>query len=145
MAIVMVTNSQPTIVNNIFTGSTIAAIYEWDTTADPVEIKNNCFSNSGNLYRDENSNNYSNVNDVNNMSDTDSSGNIQESSPNFADSGNDDYHLTASTPASITEGGLDLTGLSDFPTNTSGEPTDKDKTINRNANGFWSIGAYEWD
>ncbi len=143
--IVMVTNSQPTIINNIFTGNSIGAISELDTTADPVEVKNNSFSDSGWMYKDEASGSINDIATVNSLTDTDASGNIEENTPNFVDSGNDDYHLSATSPASITEGGMDLSTLTDFPTNTGGEPTDKDGTINRNANGLWSIGAFEQD
>ncbi len=32
-----------------------------------------------------------------------------------------------------------------FPLNENDEPTDKKAIINRNANGLWSMGAYEYD
>lgn len=53
-----------------------------------------------------------------------------------------DYDFTSSSPASVTEGGLDLSGIAAFPENGAGQKIDYSETA-RTAP--WSIGAYESD
>ncbi|HPR47886.1 MAG TPA: hypothetical protein PK341_07860, partial [Spirochaetota bacterium] len=53
-----------------------------------------------------------------------------------------DYNFTSTSPASVTEGGLDLSGVADFPENTGGDKIDYSGTARTSP---WSIGAYESD
>jgi|GEM_PF-1150192 len=53
-----------------------------------------------------------------------------------------DYDFTSTSPASVTEGGLDLSGVADFPENTGGDKIDYSGTARTSP---WSIGAYESD
>ncbi len=52
------------------------------------------------------------------------------------------YNFTASSPTSVTEGGLDLSGIAAFPENGAGQKIDYAGTARTSA---WSIGAYERD
>jgi hypothetical protein len=82
------------------------------------------------LYLDNFTLDINDIDDVNALFGTDSSGNI--SVEPFLDSAQD-YQLTENSPTSVTEGGLDLS--SDFDTDKAGNL----RTVP------WSIGAYEYD
>ena len=137
-------SAKATIENNIVSaaaGSTQICIDEYYATADPVSVRNNVlFDCPTALYRDEASLNLTNIDDVNNLMDTVASGNLS-TDPMFVDrdgADNDlttfadnDWHLSGASPASVTEGGLDLSA--DFDVDLDG--------IARSVP--WSIGAYE--
>ena len=73
------------------------------------------------------------------------SGNISVD-PAFLDKAGGDWHLTASSPLSVSEGGLDLSADAGFPEDSGGNKIDKDAVV-RTGDGTdgWSIGAYEYD
>ncbi|MDY6934299.1 MAG: Ig-like domain-containing protein [Spirochaetota bacterium] len=130
----------PRIENNIiFTsgGSNRRGINEQDADADPATLRNNdIFDCPTALYYDEHT---TAVNDLDStiVSTDEGSGTLGSWSnvsvdPEFADRAGGDLHLTASSPVSVTAGGLDLSG--EFVTDKDGN--------NRTAP--WSIGAYEY-
>ena len=133
---IMIMESSPTIQNNIlFTsaGTNRYCISEWsNTNSDPAQFtNNNLFACQTALYHDEAITEITTISDVNALLDiTGGTGGNISVDPLFVSA--DDLHLTASSPASVTQGGLDL---STYFTN------DKDgleRTIP------WSIGAYEY-
>jgi hypothetical protein len=135
--------SSPEIINNIiFTdnGTTKYGIYEGDAGSDPTAVNNNnVFDTTTALYYDENttvlttitSGAFGGIIGVNNIT----------TGPNFVDRPNGNWHLTATTPASVYEGGSTITDVN-FPKNTTGNPIDKDGNPRTTP---WSMGAYERD
>lgn len=137
----------PVIDNNIISASTGSSrqycIDENNVDADPASLRNNVlFDCATALYRDELTTDITTISDVNNLANTDSSGNISID-PMFVDrdgADNDlttfadnDWRLSAGTPVSVSEGGLDLSA--EFELDLEG----KARTVP------WSIGAYERD
>jgi hypothetical protein len=120
----------PSIQNNIIELEQGICVAETDTTTDPVVFKNNNLTGCSVLYLDDNTLEITNIDDVNALFETDSSGNV--SVEPVLDSAQD-YQLTDSSPTSVTQGGLDLS--SDFDTDKAGNL----RTVP------WSIGAYEYD
>jgi hypothetical protein len=129
-----------TITNNILftsgTGSSRYGIYELPGDTEPSELKNNdIFDCPTALYYDYDASprDLTDIADVNAMTDITGgvSGNVSVD-PVFVGSG--DFHLSSSSPVSVTEGGLDL----------SVEGLTEDKDGNPRTNPY-SIGAYEYD
>ncbi len=146
-AVEMRYGAAPEIINNIiFTegGSNRYGIYEYTPDGDPAKVENNDIFNCPTaLYYDEGDdsefdegNNGVNITDiatVNGLTDTTAGANVSVD-PQFTDWSGKDYHLTADSPASVTEGGQDLS--------TEGITDDMDgneRTVP------WSMGAYEYD
>lgn len=149
------TFSSPTIDNNIvFTGDTATdnyCIYESDTT-DPASVRNNdLYSCATALYYDENTTDITTIGGVNALVDTTVTDNINED-PQFVDidgadddittMDDNDWHLTASTPTSVTTGGIDGgPGGENW-----GYTTDLDSVTRTGDNTTgWSMGSYEYD
>ena len=135
-----ISSSSPAIENNIIFssgGSFSYCIYELNTSSDPTSVRNNdLFDCSTALYRDaDGGGNLTTISametDLTNESIT-NGGNVNVD-PAFVDKAGGDWHLTASSPTSVTEGGLNLSGSF---------TTDKDG-ITRTVS--WSMGAYEKD
>ncbi len=127
-------NSSPAVENNILftSGGTVRFCFrEGNATSDPTSMDNNdLFDCSTALYQDEGSSDINSVTVINNFSDITPSGNVSVD-PVFVSVA--DRHLTGSSPAIVTQGGLDISGTF---------TTDRDGTT-RTAP--WSIGAYEQD
>lgn len=142
----------PVIQNNIiFSTSTNSGrgIYEDDATADPLVLKNNnIFACSNSLYYDYDTfTGITDIADVNALTDVTGGcgGNISVD-PAFVDLAGGDWHLAASSPLSVSEGGLDLSSDAGFPEDLSGNKIDSEGTIRTgDSTDGWSIGAYEWD
>jgi hypothetical protein len=144
---ICVRNSEPVIENNIifcFGNSDGYGIYEYDS--EPSSANNNDLYNcSVALYHQYNGgspNELTAIADINALSYADSN---VSADPQFSNPANNDFHLTGSTPSSVTDGGLN--GIDQswayFPENASGNPVDKDG-IKRPASGSsWAIGVYE--
>jgi hypothetical protein len=128
------TPSNPIIENNIIittgTGPEYC-IHEIDADMDPVSLKHNDLFGCGTaLYFDEGTTPLSSIAAVNSLSGATDNVSLD---PNFVDQSGGNWHLTPSSPPSVSQGGLDLS-----PAFT----TDKDgftRTIP------WSMGAYESD
>jgi Bacterial Ig-like domain len=119
---------------------------EVDFLSNPGSVENNdLFDCPTALYRDYPNNNLSTIDAVNALTDTSAGGNVSID-PVFVDTdgpdgdistmADNDWHLSSSSPASpatVTQGGLDLSG--DFTTDKDG----KTRTVP------WSMGAYERD
>jgi hypothetical protein len=146
-AVEMKFGSAPEIINNIiFTegGTNRYGIYEYTLDGDPAVVENNDIFNCPTaLYYDEGDdseydegNNGTNITDiasVNTLTDITVSANIS-TDPQFENMSGNDYHLTADSPASVTEGGQDLSseGISE-------DMDENPRTVP------WSMGAYEYD
>ncbi|MFH1829417.1 MAG: Ig-like domain-containing protein [Pseudomonadota bacterium] len=144
--------SNPAIDNNIIftsSGTTRAGIYEVDNDCDATEVKNNdVFNCPTALYGDKQagnfvaacqaSGNFGNPDSscaVITLSTPTGSGNVSID-PKFVDQAGDNWHLTSSSPTSVTQGGLDGSAAGwGFTTDRDGNP--------RTAP--WSMGAYEYD
>ena len=138
-------SSSPTIQNNIvFTSGSSAGycLYEFDSSSDPAFLENNdLFDCPTAFYVDEGVTNLTSISAVNALIDMTASGNVSVD-PVFADIdgpdddittiGDNDWHLTSTSPVEVTQGGLDL---------TASIPKDKDG-IDRTVP--VSIGAYEY-
>lgn len=146
----------PSITNNIIfskAGGSRYGVFEFSMNADPVSLQNNLiFDCPSGLYYDEVSNNRLTEANLNNVSQTTqvgpANGNLGPTTvANFAAvnfSGASDYHLTASTPASVRTGGRDtsqsICGLTGT-TSCGNVLIDKDgltRTVS------YSMGAYEF-
>ena len=127
-------NSSPAVENNIlFTsgGTQRFCFREGNATSDPTSMDNNDLLDcSTALYQDEGSSDINSVTVINNFSDISASGNVSVD-PVFVSVA--DRHLTGSSPAIVTQGGLDISGTF---------TTDRDGTTRTVP---WSIGAYEQD
>ncbi len=137
-------SSKPTIKNNIIftrSGPYGWGIYEKGVNDDPASVQNNDIFACGNgLYYDEGTT-AKTIDEVNALG-AGYSGN-QSLDAKFANQSGYDWHLTTTTPTEVHEGGLDLSGLSDFPKNAGGQCTDITGTAARTSP--WSMGAYEYD
>ncbi|MCX7038038.1 MAG: right-handed parallel beta-helix repeat-containing protein, partial [Spirochaetes bacterium] len=139
--------SLPIIENNILFVRDVTVgygIYEADTTSDPVSIKNNDFFDCGDaFYFDENVSPLTTIGGVNAL--TGASANVTTNAQ-FVNKDGYDWHLTASTPTAVSQGGLALSGVASFPQNAGGSKIDKDGVVRTPSSGTgWSIGAYERD
>jgi len=149
-------SSLPRVENNIIftanTGSFNYCFFEGFNPLDPVTFRNNnLFNCSSGLYYDEKATAITDIASVNGLTDTIASGNISID-PIFADIdgldndistiNDNDWHLTASSPSTVTTGAidggphgenwgftLDMDGVSRTGDNTTG----------------WSMGAFEYD
>ena len=127
--------SSPVIENNIiFTtgGERRVGIFEFSFNTTPISLRNNdIFDCPTALYRDYESlpHDLTEADPVNSLEDTTSESNISVD-PGFASG--DDRHLGPNAPASVTEGGLDLSD--------EGFETDMDGVLRSVP---WSMGAYE--
>ncbi len=147
-------SSRPIINNNIiFTyagASTRYGIYEdeYYNSADASSLQNNNIFNCPTaLYYDEDTyTNLTTISSVNSLTDIDTVGGNISVDPIFEDQTNKDWHLTASSPTSVTSGGLDLSSDMTFPEDLDGNKIDLEGNI-RTGDGStgWSIGAYEYD
>lgn len=134
--------------NNIIYTSTTGTgygIYEeaYNNTAEPFSVMNNdIFNCSTALYSYYDSGSDSNV-DITDISDVNGYdyGYLDNVSEDPALGGDDNMHLTASSPTTVTEGGITITDEI-FPVNASSEPVDKEGTLRTDS---WSMGAYELD
>ncbi len=135
----------PVIINNII--SNFEYGIQEDTTNSntvmPYEMKNNNIVSCTYLYRLQNGTTITDTTGLNTVpvyNTGHNGGNISTAVTINADG-------TLSSPSTdITQGGLvEPAGyLTDFPKNSSDQYTDKDGTINRSADGTWSIGAFEY-
>lgn len=147
-------NSSPVIQNNIIMasgGSTRIGINEKDGVSDP-KVTHNTIVVDGILYHDDDFARNIDVSTI--MKDTIdntpagngigtlmSMNNIY-ADPRFSPSENISYYLNDTTPHTITEGGIDLTGVAGFPVNDSGKEIDG---TGAERTAPWSIGAHEHD
>jgi len=136
-------NSDPVIENNLLfirSGSYGYGIYEADVNSDPASVKNNDIFNCPTaLYYDEASSSKT-ISEVNNL-DAAYSGNISQDAQ-LANKLGFDWHLGMSTPCVVSQGGLDLSGDTDFPEDAGGDKVDRDEN---KRDGSWSMGAYEYN
>ncbi len=154
-------SSSPTIQNNIiFTEGTgnRYGIYEGSITADVTVLQNNdIFDCPTALYYDIDQDAdldpltgtaglITTISGVNALSDIVNNSDNVSVNPEFVDQSGNDWHLGSTTPLIVTEGGMDLIFVYDFPENTYGYKIDKDSNI-RTGDGSigWSMGAYEYD
>jgi len=115
--------------NNIIENVSVC-ISENDAGSDPAVFKNNNLFGCPVLFRDEGTIDISTISGVNALLVTSSSGNISSNSALNAAS---DYRLSASSPITVTQGGLDLSAA--FTTDKAGATRTTP----------WSMGAYEYD
>lgn len=133
---IMIMESSPTIQNNILytsAGTNRYCLSEWNNiNSDPAQFtNNNLFACPTALYHDEAIIEIITISEVNALLDITggTSGNISVD-PLFVSA--DDLHLTVSSPASVTQGGLE------FSTYFTNDKDGLERTIP------WSIGAYEY-
>ncbi len=133
--------------NNIIYSYNVSAssicLYESNTTSDPISLRNNDLYDTGGatLYLDEGGTALD-IAGIEGLTDiTQNSGNVSVD-PEFEASGDGYHHLGASSPVSVTEGGIDgSVGAEDW-----GFDIDKDGNPRTGSGATgWSIGAYEYD
>jgi hypothetical protein len=120
-------------------------VYDSGSTDNPSSIKNNDFdglltSGSNGLYYDAGTP-YTDI-ALLNSSIGGASGNVNVNAQ-FLDRAGYDWHLTGSTPVSVSQGGLDLSGVINFPDNPGHTAKIDKDDVSRTAP--WSMGAYEKD
>jgi len=128
--------------NIIFSSGTDGyGIRENDTNSDVLYLENNnIFNCTTALYRDEETTNITTIAGIHSLNPTNYSNNIGDD-PMLADIVSGDFHLTVTSPSSVTNGGLDLSAEPYFP-RFSGNLIDQDIIVRTVP---WSIGAYELD
>jgi hypothetical protein len=141
----------PSIVNNILFsdgGPVRYGVYEETAVSDPVRFQSNViFDTPTARYVDEGLSNHNFEADLNDWTKTTGDiGNPTDGNlaldPVFEDRPGGDLHLSAGSPASVTQGGFDLSGESDYP--TSGFPSYPVDYHGNERTAPWSIGAAEY-
>ncbi|MFP4432350.1 MAG: right-handed parallel beta-helix repeat-containing protein [Spirochaetaceae bacterium] len=141
----------PSIVNNVLFsdgGPVRYGVYEEAAGSDPIRFQSNViFDTPTALYVDGGSSNYNTEADLNDWTvTTEDAGNPTDGNlfrdPVFEDRPGGDWRLSAGSPASVTEGGFDLSGESDYP--TSGFPPEPIDYHGDERTVPWSIGAAEY-
>jgi hypothetical protein len=141
---IQIFDAVPTIENNIiFTsnGNERYGVFEFGGTANPISLKNNDIFNCPTaLYVQNTTTNITNISGVNalifangNISQDPSFVNIDGPDNNKATMDDNDWHLSITSPITVTQGGLPLSTI--FTTDRDGNT----RTVP------WSIGAYEKD
>ena len=148
---IAIEGGSPNIVNNILFsdgGPVRYGIFEVTASSDPTRLENNVvFDTPTALYVDEDLSNYNSVSDLNDWTKTTddianvATGNISED-PFFVDRPGGDWHLSAASPVSVTQGGFDLSGSSHYP--TRGWPPEPVDHFDDYRSVPWSIGAHEY-
>lgn len=139
-------NSDPMIENNIIfsTGDNNQyGIYEDDANSDPSSVQNNdIYGCDTALYYDEGTTAIDNATGLNLLSEAEENSSVD---PALEDEAGFDWHLTSSTPATITTG-----GLNGYDESWSYFPEldlvfiDKDGVLRPASGTDWALGAYQY-